>query len=227
MRSMYFLLSACILFACTAAASAGEPAEQAIHGQLFPPELLMAHRDQLGLTDKQLERIRGHLEQANTDSTQAQQKVEPTARKLGELLGAESIDEAAALKQLEEVLNAERELKRLHLRVMIRIRNELTPRQQSLAARLQAQPEDDFRQRLESKVNRIQWEVERRAQAGQPPLEALQLMQPLPEQMKAGRPKEAEEMLDRVLKMLGLDRSAPPAPDKASPRKSPVPAASP
>ncbi len=223
MMSIVQSFCVCVLIACTGVVSAAEQTEQQIHTQLFSPELLMQHREELGLTDEQLARIHSHLDKVQADAAEAQKKLDPVTRKLAELLGAESVDEAAAMKQLEDVFNAEREMKRLHMRVMIRIRNELTAKQQGLAAKFnQERKPDDLQKRLQSKVTRIQQEFQRRAEAGQPPVEAMQLLQSFPEQMQAGRAKEAEAILDRVLKMLDLDQKPVPPLEKRSSRQWPT-----
>lgn len=186
---------------------AAESPEQAIQEHLIPPEVLLQHQQELGLSDEQLTRIRSHLEQVQADVAQAQQKLEPSTRKLAELISADLIDETAVLKQLDELIDAERVMRRLHMRVMVRVRNELTEKQLVQAVKLQrTQPGNELRQRLDSKMARIQKEVQRRAEGGQPPLEVIELMQSLPEQLKQGRYKEVEATLDRALKMLDLEK---------------------
>src|SRR5262245_29482703 len=188
-------------------AFAAEPPDNPIQSQLFPPELLMQYHEELGLTEPQMTRVREHLEKAGAAASAAQKKLEAATLKLGNLLGKEAIDEPAAVKQLDEVLDAEREVKRLHLQVMIRIKNELTPKQQRLLAEKtkQAPRADELRERLHGKLTRIQKEVERRAAAGQPPEEAIKWMETFPEHMRSGKHKEAEAVLDRVLKLLDLN----------------------
>src|SRR5262245_32966776 len=120
---------AALIFGAGLALAAEQPTNP-IQSQLFPPELLMQHREELGLTEQQLANIHRHLEQAGADAAAVQKKLEEATRKLGDLLGKEVVDERAALKQLDELLDTEREAKRLHLQVMIRVKNELTAKQQ-------------------------------------------------------------------------------------------------
>jgi hypothetical protein len=126
---------------------------------------------------------------------------------LAELLSAEKVDEEAALKQLDEVLAVEKDQKQLHLRLMIQIRNELNPEQRKIAATIDRGPQstDGLEQRLQAKLARIEKEVQRRAEAGQPPFDVVGLMQKFPELMQHGQVKEAEALLDRVSAMLGLN----------------------
>jgi len=54
---------------------------------------------------------------------------------LHETMKANSVNEQLALSQLDKVLDQEREMKRAHMELAIRIKNKLTPEQQ---AKLQA-----------------------------------------------------------------------------------------
>ena len=214
-------------------AAAEETPLASFHEQMFLPELILQHREELELTAEQIERIRGHIRGATTDAVQAEKRVEPETRRLSGLLAAENVDESAALAQLDKMLDAEREVKRVHLRVLIRIRNELTTEQRGILAAKQKQAPrpDELQRRLRAKLSRIQKEVQRRARAGQPPAEVLRLMPSFEKEMKAGRPEAAEAVLDRILKLLDLRASSRPRgrpkiePDSGAARLDAAPAA--
>jgi RNA polymerase sigma-70 factor (ECF subfamily) len=57
-------------------------------------------------------------------------KSEGESEKLADLLKGDTVDEKAALAQSERVLAAEQEIKQVHLALLIRIKNQLTPAQQ-------------------------------------------------------------------------------------------------
>ena len=228
MKSTFPLLSVAVVTACSVVVFAAGPPSDPIHAQLFPPELLMQHREEIGLTKKQVEQIRVHLDQAAANATDYQKNVGEATKKLAELLSVQEIDEAAAMKQLDEVLAAEENLKRLHLRLMIRIKNELTDQQRQLAAKISRDPRSEgLEKRLRSKLVRIEKEVQRRANSGQPPFDAVELMQSFQKEMQAGRHKEAEAVLDRVMKMLGLGKAtkAKTSPDNQQGNHSKAPPA--
>ena len=207
MKSKSHLLCFALFAVCPGLLAADGPPVDPIHEHLFPPELLMHHRTAIGLTDQQVETIRNRIEEVGPKVQQRQKQLNSAMSKLAELLAASKVDEEAALKQLNEILAIENDVKRMHLRVMIQIRNELSTEQQKLAAKLDPnlQRARGLEQRLKAKIARIEKEVHSRAQAGRPPRDVIELMQKLPTLMQKGQVKEAEALLDRVLKSLGLE----------------------
>ena len=211
------LLCIALLVACPGVLSAEKPHGDLIHANLFSPEKLMQHRATIGLTDQQLTNIRELVEDTSPKIRQHQSGLQDAMKTLAELLAAEKVDEEAALKQLDKVLGIEKEVKHAHFRVMIRIRNELTADQQRIAAKLKQAPSDavagakGLEQRLKAKIAQIQKAAQARAEAGESPRDALEQMQKLPELMQRGKVQEAEALLNRVLKMLGVEGSDEPA----------------
>ena len=61
--------------------------------------------------------------------------------KLHQLLGEPTVAEAAVLAQVDRVLDLERNVKRLHLTTLVRIKNALTPEQQKQLMDLHHGPE--------------------------------------------------------------------------------------
>ena len=96
---------------------------------LFPPELIMQHQQELGLDDKQREQIRREFQTAQGKFFDFQWQMSEASEKLVSLLKSTPIDEAKTLAQAEKVMNLEREIKKTHLGLLIRIRNQLTPAQ--------------------------------------------------------------------------------------------------
>ena len=94
------------------------------------------------------------------------------------------------------------------MRLLIRIRNELTAHQRKLATKIKPDLRSKgLQQRLQSKLARIEKEVQRRIAAGQPPIDAIKLMQSFKMKMESGQPQAAEVVLDRVMKILGLGKT--------------------
>lgn len=204
MKTKFRCLCITLITAWAGMAMADDP----IHALLFPPELLIQHRAQIGLTDQQVEQIRGRLEEAGPKVQEHQIRLNKAMGRLAELLSAEKVDEDTTLKQLDEVLAIEKHLKTAHLRIMIQIRNELTAQQRQVATQIRrtSQSNEGLEQRLKAKLARIEQEVQARAQAGQPPFDAVGLMQKFPELMQNGQVNEAEALLDRVIAILGLEK---------------------
>jgi Spy/CpxP family protein refolding chaperone len=107
----------------------GPPDQDPIANQLFPPELIMGHQDELQLQEKQRAAIRAEVVNLQTHVVDLQWQLSEAAERLAALLRGTPIDEAKALEQADKVMSLEREIKRLHLGTLIRIKNTLTPEQ--------------------------------------------------------------------------------------------------
>ena len=101
-----------------------------IAGNLFPPELVMQHRRELGLTDEQKAAIRDEALKASTRFTELQWQMQDEMETMATLMKNAPVDEQRALAQLDKILNIEREVKRTQLGLSIRIKNKLTAEQQ-------------------------------------------------------------------------------------------------
>jgi len=102
-----------------------------IAGNLYPPELIMSHQDDIGLDDKQREAILSQIETAQGQMVRLQWQLQAQVKALSKLLGAQRVDEAKALAQVDKVMALEQKLKRTHLGLLIRIKNLLTDVQRS------------------------------------------------------------------------------------------------
>lgn len=111
-------------------ARADAPSQDPIGGAFIPPEVIMAHQQELNISDQQRSAILADLQSAQQHFTQVQWQLSAATEKLGSIVKAPRVDESKALAQLDSVLNLEREIKRTQLRLMIQVKNELTPDQQ-------------------------------------------------------------------------------------------------
>ena len=105
----------------------GDPMMQ----NFFPPELVMQSQGQLGLSDAQKTEIRDAMRKAAAESTDLQWQQTAETEAMGALMNQERVDEAKALAQLDKLSDIEKQIKRVHLGTMIRIKNALTPEQQA------------------------------------------------------------------------------------------------
>ena len=127
------LLSACaflLSLALSAPLAAQQPADDPLAKLLFPPELVMQHQADIGLKPEQRTAITRAIGELQGQVLDVQWRMQDAARQLAALLGKPSVDQTAALTQVDEVLNLEREVKRAQLTLLIRIKNTLTPEQQ-------------------------------------------------------------------------------------------------
>jgi len=97
---------------------------------MFPPDLIMGHARELGLTDEQKTFMRGEIQKTTSSFQELQWKLQDQMELLHETLKSTSVNEQQALAQLDRVLDLEREIKRLHIGLAVRLKNRLTPEQQ-------------------------------------------------------------------------------------------------
>ncbi len=96
----------------------------------FPPELIMAHAQDIGLQEKQRETVKNEVQKAQSRFFDLQWQVKEEADKMAKLLQQSPLDEAKILEQADRVMSLEREIKRTHLGLLIHLRNMLTAEQQ-------------------------------------------------------------------------------------------------
>ena len=179
-------------------------------GAFFPPELVVLARDQIALTPEQLTEIRAQVEKTQSRSEELRAQLERETAALVALANPDRVDEAALVTQLDKVLDAERELKHLHIGLLAAIKNQLTPEQEAklreLAKDGPSQLEEEVRLRLTDKVERVKEGAQKWAASGRDPSAIARAMdekvKPL---LDAGKPLEAEVELDRLLEQLKSD----------------------
>jgi len=98
---------------------------------IFPPELVMQHQREIGLTDEQKAFLRGEIQRVTLRFTELQWQLQDSMEGLASVMKESSVNEQQALTQLDKILETEREIKHLHIGLAIRIKNKLTPEQQS------------------------------------------------------------------------------------------------
>jgi len=176
-------------------------------GAFFPPELVLLARDQIGMTPQQREAFRALVEKTQPHSEELRVKLERETDALATLAKQERVDEPAILAQLDKVLDTERELKHLHIGLMVAVRNLLTPEQQTKLREIAkdggAQLAEATRKRLSDKVAQVQAGMQEWQASGRD-LSAVgrtmeEKVKPL---LDAGNAIDAEAQLDRVLEML-------------------------
>ncbi len=109
----------------------GQQSGDPVGDNLFAPELVMQHQQELGLTDDQRSAIIAEISRAQPKATELQWQLQREVQALAALLKVDPIDEVKMLAQLDRVLAAEREIKRVQLALLVRIKNRLTPEQRT------------------------------------------------------------------------------------------------
>ena len=121
---------------------AQQPADP-IGDALFPPELVMQHQQAIGLNEDQTKSIVAEIQRAQGRFTELQWQLQREVETMAAQLRQDRADEQRILGQLDRVLSLEREVKRTHITLFVRIKNTLTPEQR---ARLQ-----EIRSKLQGK----------------------------------------------------------------------------
>jgi Spy/CpxP family protein refolding chaperone len=122
-------LFAVLLFAINANAQQPNPEDDPIGKQLFPPDLIMAQAQKLGLDDKQRVTVKNEVQRAQSKFFDLQWEAREASEAMAQMLQQTPIDEARVLQQADKVMGLEREIKKIHLSMLIRIKNALTPEQ--------------------------------------------------------------------------------------------------
>jgi len=129
MKSKLFLLCAFLLLTCLPALAQQRP-DDPIGDNFFAPELVIQHQQAIGLTDDQKNFIKTEIRKVQTEATDLQWQLQDEMEKMTSLVRSGQVDEQQVMAQLDKVLNLEREIKRMQIALLIRIKNRLTPEQQ-------------------------------------------------------------------------------------------------
>ncbi len=112
------------------------PEDDPIGRQLFPPDLIMAQSQRLHLDDKQRTTIKTEVQRAQSKFIDLQWETKEAGEAMAQLLQQTPIDEARVLEQADKVMAREREIKKIHLSMLIRIKNALTREQIALLTQM-------------------------------------------------------------------------------------------
>ena len=124
-----------VALASTARAEPGK-GDDPIAARLFPPELIMKHQRELAIDDKQRDAIVAEVQKTQTQLVPLQWQMQGASEQMTKLLDAPKLDEAKVLAQADKMISIEREFKRAHLGLLVRLRNLLTDMQRSRLAEL-------------------------------------------------------------------------------------------
>ena len=99
---------------------------------LYPPGIIMRQQRELGITGPQRKRIAALVRDFQGKVAELQWEMPSEQQELRELLQQASIDEAQAVAQANKVLQMESEFKLENFKLLIALKNELTPEQTNL-----------------------------------------------------------------------------------------------
>ena len=107
------------------------PGDDPLARILFPPDRVMAHASEIGLDDAQRSAIRAEVQKTQPKFLDLQFDMQAEMEKFKNVLQEKRVDEAKALGELDRLLALEKEIKRTQIGLLVRIKNTLTPAQQS------------------------------------------------------------------------------------------------
>ncbi len=127
-NSSIFLL--CLALVSTAGLARGLGGRgDVFKGKLFPPKIIMQHREELGLTKKQYTAIRAIVVEVQTGVAEHEWDMQEAYRRVLSKLDESPIDESQVLENVRAVLMAENQVKLSQVTMLIRLRNLLTAEQ--------------------------------------------------------------------------------------------------
>jgi Spy/CpxP family protein refolding chaperone len=136
---MKFLLGLCLL-ALLPAAAPGQNAnagDDPFAAYLFPPERVMSHGLEIGLDDAQKTAIRNEVQKVQHKFLDVQFELQGESEKMVKLLQEKPVDETRVLAQVDRILALEKDIKKMQVGLLVRIKNLLTPAQQAKLTEIQ------------------------------------------------------------------------------------------
>lgn len=114
---------------CAPAALAREPDPEFMK-HVFPPDLVMRHASEIGLSKAQRKTISQAVKQTQSKTIDIGWDMQEAAQELTALLGRPRVDREATLAAARRVMELEVQVKHAHMGLLIAIKNALEPEQQ-------------------------------------------------------------------------------------------------
>ncbi len=137
-RATRTLLLVSLALAPSALRAQATQEEDPFASALFTAEEIMQHRRAIDLSDEQRDAITRLIEDLQGRAVGLQWRLMDETQSLKEVLEPRRVDQDRAMDRFRRVLDIETEIKRVHLELLIRIKNLLTPQQQDELRRLRA-----------------------------------------------------------------------------------------
>lgn len=129
MRPLFGLLAAMLLSA--RALGEGAPPDDPFARYVYPPDRVLSHAMEIGLDDAQKTSIRNEVQKVQGRFLDLQFDLQGESEKMIRLLQEKPVDEAKALAEVDRILALEKEIKKMQISLLVRVKNLLTPAQQT------------------------------------------------------------------------------------------------
>ena len=120
-----------LLLAAAARAGSEPEGEDPIAKRVFPPDKVLAHQQEIGLDEAQRQSLRSEMQKAQKKFVDLQFELQGETEKMLQLLEERPVDEGRVLAQADRILALEKEIKKTHLALLVRVKNLLTREQQA------------------------------------------------------------------------------------------------
>ena len=118
-----------VLFASATSAQAQGAQADVFKGKLFPPNIILEHQDELNLSKEQFAAIRAAVVEVQANVAEHEWDLREAYQRAMSDLDESPVDEDKVLANIAAVLEAENEVKKLQVAMLIRLRNLLTDEQ--------------------------------------------------------------------------------------------------
>lgn len=205
-----FLVLCITLVTAPRLVSAQTSRPEPIAENFFPPELLINHAEEIGIDPQHMQAIQAKVHEDRKQFGELQQNLQRQTAALGEILRQPHPDEQESLAQLDKVLAAERDIKRVQLTLSLAIRNQLTPEQFAKAKELRQKYFAETRagpafEGIRLKMQQLQQRIRKLQDEGRDASAEMQAAQECRRLMQEGKPGEADAVLHRVLGSIQTD----------------------
>ncbi len=135
-RTRRLALAGSVLTLAIALPALAEKPDPEFMQNVFPPELVMRHASEIGLSKQQRKAITKAVSDTQAQTLEISWDMAEAAKELARLLGEEKVDLEPTLAIATRVMELEVQVKRAHMRLLIESKNQLDPGQQRTLRRL-------------------------------------------------------------------------------------------
>lgn len=129
-KNLIPLAGICLLLLSSVAHAQGQGNQKDVFkGKLFPPNIILEHQDELGLSKEQFTAIRAAVVEVQANVAEHEWDLREAYQRVLSELDESPIDEDAVLDNVEAALRAENQVKKLQVAMLIKLRNLLTDEQ--------------------------------------------------------------------------------------------------
>ena len=187
-----------------AAATTQRRAVDPIEDTLRPLVMVLQHEDEIALANDNKEAIAAKMQQAVGKLSEQKAALAREVDSLGQIFAADQPDETRALAQLDKVLEAERVIKRARMSLALEIKGQLTHEQQAKLReiRQKAVSTGPIPATVSAKMQQAMESLRQAKSQGRDVSEATKVLLQVQGMQEQGKFQEAEEGLDRAIKML-------------------------